>query len=229
MTEPPTLALLRLGRTAYGEALARQRAVHEQRKAGLCPDTLILTDHEPVLTLGRHADARHLRVPEAVLAARGIALVAVERGGDITYHGPGQLVAYPILDLSSYGRDIRRYIGALEQSVITLLTSYGIASERRPGTPGVWVGAEKIASVGVFISRWVTLHGLAINIDPDLAPFDLIEPCGLVGTRMTSLARLLGRPVALADAAERFIPLFRASLGNLAAAGAGTRVSDEIR
>lgn len=217
MFEPPSLRLLRLGRTGYAAALASQRAVHEQRKAGHCPDTLVLTEHEPVLTLGRHADARHLRVPESSLAARGIALVPVERGGDITYHGPGQLVAYPILDLTSYGRDIRRYIHALEQSAIDLLATYGVTGDRQTGTPGVWVGAEKIASVGVFISRWVTLHGLAINIDPDLAPFDLIEPCGLVGMRMISLARQLGRPVALAEAEERFIPAFTAALGNMAA------------
>jgi lipoate-protein ligase B len=219
-----SLAVERLGRTRYADALAVQRELHERRKAGQCGDTLILTEHEPVLTLGRGADSRYSLADSARLAALGIAVIPVERGGDVTYHGPGQLVAYPILDLTAHGKDIHRYVRALEASAIGLLAGYGVAGERRPGTPGVWVGERKIASVGVFVSRWVTLHGIAINIDPDLSHFELIHPCGLVGLRMTSLAAESGRAVPLAEAMERYIPAFTAALATPppAARGAGS-------
>ncbi|MGE0545139.1 MAG: lipoyl(octanoyl) transferase LipB [Dehalococcoidia bacterium] len=205
-------SVMNLGRTSYVDALARQRQVHERRKAGLCSDTLILTEHEPVLTLGRNADRRHILAGEDELQQLGIDVVPVERGGNVTYHGPGQVVAYPIVDLGGYGRDIRRYVGALEASAIRLLQRFGVEGERRPGTPGVWAGDAKIASVGVFVSRWVTLHGIAINIDPDLSHFDLIEPCGLVGVRMTSLARELGRAVPLIDVEASYMNDLIASL-----------------
>jgi lipoate-protein ligase B len=201
----------RWGRTAYAEALTRQRALHEARKAGERADTLVLTEHEPVLTLGRSADRRHVLADDARLAAEGIALVPVERGGDVTYHGPGQLVAYPILDLTAHGRDLRRYVRLLEESALGLLAAYGLSGERRPGTPGVWLGQEKIASLGVFVSRWVTLHGIAINVNTDLRHFDLIEPCGLVGMRMTSVAQALGRPAPLGQAEEAYLRAFAAA------------------
>jgi lipoate-protein ligase B len=190
-------SVLRLGRTLYDDALAAQRAVHNRRKAGLCSDTLILTEHEPVLTLGRNADRTHILASAGELYRMGINVVPVERGGNVTYHGPGQLIAYPIVDLTGFGRDIRRYVGALEDSALRLLRRFGVEGERRPGTPGVWAANGKIASIGVFVSRWVTLHGIAINIDPDLSHFDLIEPCGLAGVRMTSLAREVGRAIPL--------------------------------
>ena len=215
----PVVALLRLGRTAYLDTLRLQRDVHERRKAGLCGDTLILTEHAPVLTLGRGGDRRHILVEDAHLASLGIDVVPVERGGDVSYHGPGQLVAYPIVDLTAYGRDIHRYVRALEESAIRLLAHYGVTGTRRPGMPGVWVGEAKIASVGVFVSRWVTLHGIAINIDPDLSHFELINPCGLVGVQMTSLAHQLGRPVAPAEAEERYLATFQAVMEDLAATG----------
>lgn len=209
----PTVELIELGRTRYVEALAFQRHLHARRKAGEAPDTLILTEHRPVLTLGSAADGRHLLVPEAALAARGIDLVQVERGGDITYHGPGQLVAYPVLDLRGFGRDIHLYMRRLEETAIRLLADYGVAGERRPGTPGVWVGPRKIASVGVYISRWVTLHGIAINVAPDLSPFELINPCGLAGMEMTSIARETGRPAPLPAALGRYAQVFAAVFG----------------
>jgi lipoic acid synthetase len=197
-----------LGMTRYADALAYQREMQARRKAGDAPDTLILTEHLPVLTLGRFADGRHLLVPESALAARGIDLVHVERGGDITYHGPGQLVAYPILDLRGFGQDVHRYVRRLEETAIRLLAGFGVAGERRTGTPGVWVGPRKLASVGVHISRWVTMHGIAINVDPDLSPFELINPCGMAGMAMTSLALETGRSVALAEARERYTRSF---------------------
>ena len=212
---PPPITVLNLGRTTYLDTLALQRNVHERRKLGLCGDTVILTEHTPVLTLGRGADRRHLRVTETDLARLDIQVVPVERGGDITYHGPGQLVAYPILDLNRYGRDIHRYVRALEESAIRLLADDGVRGERRSGTPGVWVGDAKLASIGVFVSRWVTLHGIAINIDPNLSHFDLIHACGLVGTRMTSFSEVLGRPVALDGATTRYIGAFQSVAAEL--------------
>jgi lipoate-protein ligase B len=217
--ELPHVQLVDLGRTRYAEALVYQRELQARRKAGEAPDTLVLTEHEPVFTLGRFADGNHLLVSEAMLAERGIELVRVERGGDITYHGPGQLVAYPILDLHRFGRDVHRYIRRLEETAIRLLATYAVEGERRPGTPGVWVGARKIASVGVHISRWVTMHGIAINVEPDLAPFELINPCGLVGMEMTSVARVTGRPAPLAQAQERYAAVFAEVFGCSLAGG----------
>jgi lipoic acid synthetase len=211
------ISIVHLGRTAYRDALAVQRDVHQRRRSGTCGDTVIITEHEPVITLGRGADARNVLADPARLQQLGIEVVPVERGGDVTYHGPGQLVAYPILDLTFYGRDIRRYVRALEESAIRLIADNGLSGERKPGAPGVWVNGAKIASVGVFISRWVTLHGIAINIDPDLSHFDLIHPCGLAGVRMTSLSEVLGRAVPIGEAEERYLSHLLTSLDPLAA------------
>lgn len=200
--------VVRLGRMDYAAALTLQRDVQAQRKAGQTGDTLLLTEHNPVLTLGRGADARHLRVSRSALDVFGIALVQTERGGDITYHGPGQLVAYPILDLRSYGRDVHRYIRDLEETAIRLLRCYGVNARRQPGSAGVWAGEDKIASAGVFVSRWVTMHGIAINIAPNLAHFELIHPCGLAGQRMTSIADQRGRAPAMEDAFRAFASVF---------------------
>lgn len=214
-SEPPTpsLRLAQLGLTCYADALALQRDLRERRKTGEAPDTLILTEHHPVLTVGSHAGLDNLLIPEASLAARGIDLVRVERGGDITYHGPGQLVAYPILELTAYGRDVRRYVQRLEETAIQLLATYGVTGVRRPGTPGVWAGPRKIASVGVHISRWVTLHGIAINLDIDLAPFGLINPCGLAGMQMTSVARETGAAAPMEEAIRRYTTAFEIVFG----------------
>jgi lipoate-protein ligase B len=205
-----TVQLIDLGLTDYLEALALQRGMHALRRDDACGDTLLLTEHRRVLTIGRGADDRFLRVSPPVLAEHGIGLVRTERGGDITYHGPGQLVAYPILDLRNFGRDLRRYIRALEETALRLLATYGVEGRRAPGTPGVWVGAEKIASVGVFVSRWVAMHGIAINIAPSLEDFGLIHPCGLVGQRMTSVAALLGDAPPLGAAVARYAEVFAA-------------------
>ncbi len=211
--EAVAVRLLELGRTRYEDALALQRHLQAGRKLGREPDTLLLTEHEPVLTLGRNAGLDHLLVPPAELATRGIALVRVERGGDITYHGPGQLVAYPILDLAGFGRDVRRHIWRLEETAVRLLARFGVRGERRPGTPGVWVGPRKVASVGVYISRWVTMHGIAINVDMDLTPFTLIHPCGLAGLEMTTLARECGHRVPIEEAVRAYREAFAAVFG----------------
>lgn len=202
----------RLGRTAYQDAHRVQRDHHARRVAGEIGDALLLTEHDPVITLGRGADTRHLRVTELELQRLGVSLVPVERGGDITWHGPGQLVAYPIIDLRAYGRDVHRYVRTLEEAAIWLLATYDLAGERRPGTPGVWLGPAKVASVGVYVSRWVTMHGLAVNVDPDLRAFDLIHACGLVGMPLTSIAEALNQPLSIVDAFERFVACFDGAL-----------------
>src|SRR5579871_360557 len=178
----PDLRPVNLGLSAYLEALELQRTLHARRKAGTIGDTLVLTEHAPVITTGRHADFRHLLASSEALSRAGIPCVRCERGGDITYHGPGQLVAYPILDLGGYGRDLHRYISRLEETAITFCAAYGVQAARRPGAPGVYAGDAKIASVGVFVSRWVTMHGLAINLDPDPGHLGLLRPCGLPDT-----------------------------------------------
>ncbi|HEY8492006.1 MAG TPA: lipoyl(octanoyl) transferase LipB [Dehalococcoidia bacterium] len=200
--------LVDLGRTAYGEALALQRAVHAAREAGALPDTLLLTEHDPVLTLGRGANAANVTAPAGLLRARGIQVVRVERGGDVTYHGPGQLVAYPVLDLRDHGRDVHRYVRGLEEAAIRTLAAYGVAAGRRDGAPGVWVDGAKVAAVGVFVRRWVTMHGIALNVAPDLSPFGLINPCGMPGCPVTSLERLTGAAPPLAEVAGRFAAAF---------------------
>jgi len=198
-----------LGRTRYAEALEVQRRQHAARCRGECGDAVLLTEHERVLTAGRNADDRHLRVPRGSLAAHNVELLPTERGGDLTYHGPGQLVAYPICDLRDYDGGVRGHVRRLEETAVRLLRRYGIEADRRPGTPGVWVESAKIASVGVYVSRWVTMHGVAINIAPCLDDFDLIHPCGLIGVRMTSVSELLGRAPAITDAAQAYAEVFQ--------------------
>lgn len=209
----PAVHFLDLGRTEYTETLQLQRTLQARRKAGAIPDTVVITEHEPVITTGRNADFRHLLVPQPALAEAGIACVRCERGGDITYHGPGQLVVYPILDLSGYGRDLHRYIRNLEQTAIALCAAYGVHAERRPGAPGAYVDGAKIASVGVFVSRWVTMHGLAINLAPDPAQLALLRPCGLAGTALTAIALCGGTAPSYADAARRYQAIFLDTFG----------------
>ena len=184
--------LLDLGRTAYAEAHARQLALVGERQRGDGVDTLFLVEHEPVITVGRRPGARaHLHHPGAV------PVVEVERGGDVTYHGPGQLVAYPVLRLGEGERDLHRYLRNLEEAVLRAVVDLGVqGAERRAGATGVWVGARKLASIGVACRRWVSFHGLAVNVADDLGGFAGIEPCGFDPAVMTSLSELLGRPVA---------------------------------
>lgn len=177
-----------LGRIAYDEAHALQRALLEERANGRGRDTLLTMEHDPVMTLGRNADPSHLLLPEADYAARGIAVRHVERGGEVTYHGPGHLVMYPIVALRRNGISLRTHIRALEAALIAACAAYGIAAERRDGAPGCWVGERKIGAVGVRVERGVAWHGLALNVGRDLAPFDLINPCGHAGVVSTSLA-----------------------------------------
>lgn len=208
----PPPAVERLGRVGYRTALHLQRRRVAERARDAIGDTLLLVRHPPVVTLGRSGDRRHVLASEAELAARGIEVVASDRGGDVTFHGPGQIVGYPIVDLARRGRDLHRYLRDLEEVLLRGLAAFGLAAGRQPGLTGVWVGDAKIAAIGIRVSRWVAHHGFALNVDPDLSAFDLIVPCGLTGRRVTSMRRELGRAVNAApveDALERaFLEIF---------------------
>lgn len=185
-----------LGSIDYASAWQLQRELVQQRREGTIPDTLLLLEHcPPVITLGRAAHREHLLVSSHLLQEMGIQLVETDRGGDITYHGPGQLVGYPILDLREHGRDVHLYLRRLEEALIDALRHFGVVAHRKEGFTGVWVGEQKIAAIGVKVSHWVTMHGFALNICPDLSHFNLIVPCGIRDKGVTSLQRLLGREV----------------------------------
>jgi lipoyl(octanoyl) transferase len=187
------LTIVGLGRMPYGEALALQRSLAQRRIARSLPqDLLLLVEHPPVVTLGRGAHTEHI-APREFLEARGVELHEVERGGDVTFHGPGQLVGYPIFDLTEHRQDLHWFLRAIEEALITALAHCGITGERRAGYTGVWTGgqARKIASIGVHVKQWVTWHGFALNVVTDLSYFDLIVPCGIPDVVMTSMQREL--------------------------------------
>jgi lipoate-protein ligase B len=196
-------SLLKPGRVEYAAAWELQRRLVEARRAGEIGDVLVLLEHPHVYTLGRRADEAHVLVDQAGLAAIGAALFRIDRGGDVTYHGPGQIVGYPILDLKRRGADIHQYVHDVEEVIIRTLADYGPIADRSEGYPGVWVGDDKVAAIGVKVAHWVSSHGFALNVDPDLSYFGHIVPCGLHERGVTSIARLLGRPVDLAQAAAR--------------------------
>jgi len=180
--------VIQAGTVPYAEALEWQRQLAEDRIAGrLSNDVLVLLEHPPVVTLGRNSHAAHLLEPT------GIEVFEVERGGDVTFHGPGQLVGYPILDLRSYKQDLHWYLRTLEQALIEALAILDIPAERNPGFTGVWTRGKKIASIGIHVKQWVTWHGFALNVTTDLTHFDRIVPCGIQGVEMTSVEREGGR------------------------------------
>jgi len=190
-----------LGRIGYREAWARQKALLERRAAGEIDDQIVLLEHDPVLTLGRQGDERHVLAPPRELRRRGIEVIRVERGGEVTYHGPGQLVAYPIIRLGDRGILVRPLVAALEAAMIETCARLGVTATRRDGHPGCWVEGDpgrdrphrKIGALGLRIERGVSYHGIALNIDVDLRDFDLIDPCGMPGLVSTSIAEELGR------------------------------------
>jgi lipoyl(octanoyl) transferase len=193
----PTIEVRALGRISYAQAQDLQRHLVARRKQNLIPDQLLLLEHPHTITLGRNGHPENLLATDHALRAAGIAYHETDRGGDITYHGPGQLVGYPILDLAHWKRDVRAYARSLEQVMIDALACYGIAADRIQGCTGVWVDGKKIGAIGVHISRWVTSHGFALNVHPDLSYFGYIVPCGLPKP-VTSMAQL-GVDVAIAD------------------------------
>jgi lipoyl(octanoyl) transferase len=196
-----------LGLIGYAEACALQKRVEAARKAGAIEDVLLLCEHPHVITQGRSGKREHLLASDHVLRQKGVEYYETSRGGDITYHGPGQIVAYPILNLGAIRRDVVWYVRMLEEAMIRATAEFGITAERVPGKTGIWVRAgyteEKLAAIGVHISRWVTSHGLAYNRSTDLRYFDLIVPCGIADRRATSLEKLLGRQVEQKEVAPR--------------------------
>jgi lipoyl(octanoyl) transferase len=212
------LEVRRLGVVPYTDGLALQRALVEQRQHDRVDDLLLLLEHPHVLTLGVRGDGgrSHILANLDHLAARGIGIHETGRGGDITYHGPGQIVGYPIVDLKPDRRDVHRYVRDLEDVLIRTAADYGIEAHRVPGLTGAWVGSEKLAAIGVRIARWVTSHGFALNVSTDLECFNLILPCGLADRGVTSLERLLGRPVARAEVEDRLIVHFCDVFGRVA-------------
>jgi lipoyl(octanoyl) transferase len=218
------LLVIDLGLVEYGAAWELQRRVSAARKAGAIADVLLLCEHPHVITLGRSGKISNLRVPDEMLRRMGVSFFETNRGGDITYHGPGQLVGYPILNLSEIRRDVAWYVRSLEEAMIRATSEFGVASRRVPGCTGVWVDVptvamakgeapegtdeEKIGAIGVHLSRWVTSHGFAYNVSTNLRYFDLIVPCGIAGKRATSLEKLLGRRVEVKEAAPRIVAHF---------------------
>lgn len=187
------LEIVGLGRMPYAEALELQRRLAKERiEKRRKNDLLLLVEHPPVITLGRGFRPEHLRTPRALLEARGIEVHEIERGGDVTFHGPGQLVGYPIFDLAEHRPDLHWFLRRLEEALMAALGQFGIEARRREGYTGVWVQDRKIASIGIHVRQWVTWHGFALNVTTDLSYFDLIVPCGIPGVRMTSMQRELG-------------------------------------
>ena len=218
------LLVVDLGLVEYGAAWELQRRVAAARKAGAISDVLLLCEHPHVITLGRSGKISNLRAPDYLLRRMGVSFFETNRGGDITYHGPGQLVGYPILNLGEIRRDVAWYVRSLEEAMIRATAEFGVASKRVSGRTGVWVDVatriadqevkevkeveevkdeEKLAAIGVHLSRWVTSHGFAYNVSTDLRYFDLIVPCGIAGKRATSLEKLLGRRVEMKEVAPR--------------------------
>jgi lipoyl(octanoyl) transferase len=194
-----SIEVRRLGLVPFAEALALQRSLVEDRRAGRVGDLLLLLEHPHVITLGVRGDGgrSHIVADPDSLSAQGIEVHETGRGGDVTYHGPGQIVGYPIIDLSPDRRDVHRYVRDLEEVLIRTAADFGVEAGRVAGLTGVWVGHEKLAAIGVRIARWVTSHGFAINVSSNLDFFDLIVPCGIADRGVTSLERLVGHPVAL--------------------------------
>jgi lipoyl(octanoyl) transferase len=208
--EPRNIEVRRLGVISYADGLALQKALVEQRKAGEICDQLLLLEHPPVITLGVKArnDRSHIVAGTDTLEAEGVEVFETGRGGDVTYHGPGQLVGYPILDLRPDRCDVHKYVRDIEEVMIRMAASFGVTATRIPGLTGAWVGDEKLAAIGVRIARWVTSHGFAFNVNANLGHFNLIVPCGITDKGVTSLQKLLGREIPMADVEDSAISAF---------------------
>jgi lipoyl(octanoyl) transferase len=210
----PPLLVRTLGRIPYADGLRLQEALVAERQAQRTVDVLLLLEHEPVFTTGRNANAENMTTPPEALRERGFDVFETGRGGDVTYHGPGQVVGYPILELPEKRRDVHRYVRDLEEVMIRCCADFGVTAGRVPGMTGIWVGEEKVGAIGVRIARWVTSHGFALNVANDLAPFELVVPCGIKGRGVTSLSRLTNQPVNV-DAVKRRLALHVAEVFDL--------------
>lgn len=209
------IEIIDAGLVDYDEMLLKQRALFgvmvDAKKKGMSPakETLFLLEHNPVLTLGKHAHESNLLLPEEILSSRGVSVYRIERGGDVTFHGPGQLVAYPLIDLEAHRLGVKDYVDLLEEAVIRSVNEYGIEGVRVAGASGVWIGKgtpqeRKICALGVKCSRYITMHGLALNVNTDLSYFKLINPCGFTDKGVTSIAKELGHAVDIQEVKEKF-------------------------
>ncbi|HWP97802.1 MAG TPA: lipoyl(octanoyl) transferase LipB [Syntrophomonadaceae bacterium] len=187
---------LELGTEEYGKVFTLQKQLNQARRKGTVPDTVIFLEHHPCFTVGRKGGFEHILMSEEYLNQEGIQVYESDRGGDVTYHGPGQLICYPIIDLNGYGRDVHVYARKMEQILIATLASFSIKAGRKEEYPGVWVGAAKIGAEGIAVQRWVTMHGVSLNVCPDMRHFSFIIPCGISALGVTSMEKLLGyRPI----------------------------------
>ena len=223
------LQVRRLGVVPYAEGLALQQELVAARKADRIPDQLLLLEHPPVITLGAKVrdDRSHVLASEQALDEAGVELFEAGRGGDVTYHGPGQLVGYPIIDLRPDRCDIHRYVRDLEEVMIAAAAAFGVRADRVRGLTGAWVGQDKLAAIGVRISRWITSHGFAFNVATDLSHFSLIVPCGIEDRGVTSLGRLLGQPPPMRSVEDEVIQAFTVTFGRepeKAAVSTGTAI-----
>ena len=223
------LQVRRLGVVPYAEGLVLQQELVAARKADRIPDQLLLLEHPPVITLGAKVrdDRSHVLASEQALDEVGVELFEAGRGGDVTYHGPGQLVGYPIIDLRPDRCDIHRYVRDLEEVMIAAAAAFGVRADRVRGLTGAWVGQDKLAAIGVRISRWITSHGFAFNVATDLSHFSLIVPCGIQDRGVTSLGRLLGQPPPMSSVEDAVIQAFTATFGREpedASASTGTAI-----
>jgi len=198
----------RLGLVDYGEAYHRQRRLLKKRLDGEIEDTLLLLEHPPTITIGKSGKLENVLVSQEQLASEGISLFFTDRGGDVTYHGPGQMVAYPIIDLRNRGRDIHRYVNELEEVVIRTLADFSIAAHRDGGHAGVWVKEGEIAAIGLSVKRWITMHGIALNVNSNLEHFSLINPCGFSDRTATSISKLLSKNIPMEEVIEGLITHF---------------------
>ena len=208
--ETRKIEVRRLGVISYADGLALQKQLVEQRRADAIPDQLLLLEHPPVITLGVKSrnDRSHIVAGVDTLEAEGVEVFETGRGGDVTYHGPGQLVGYPIIDLRPDRCDVHKYVRDLEEVMIRMAATFGVTATRIPGLTGAWVGNEKLAAIGVRIARWITSHGFAFNVNSNLDHFGLIVPCGITDKGVTSLQKLLGREVSMAEVEESAILSF---------------------
>lgn len=205
------LEVMDWGLLSYGEAFERQKALVQERIDEWVPDRLVMVEHRPVVTIGKSGGKKDLRLPETFLRGKGVEVYRTDRGGQATYHGPGQMVAYPILKLKN--TDLHAYVQSLLQTVADVLRDYGLEPEFKSGNPGLWLEGKKIASTGIGVKRWVTYHGIALNVNTDLTVFNWIVPCGNAGEIVTSMDRELGRPLDMAKVKTRFIKAFQQLFG----------------
>ena len=201
-------AVYQLGLIEYGDAYHLQKDLFQERLDGQITDTLLLLEHTPTITIGKSGKLENILVSPEQLTEDGVSLFFVDRGGDVTYHGPGQLVAYPIIDLRERGRDVHQYVHDLEEVVIRTLNDFGIEGCRDVTHAGVWVNGEEVAAIGLSIRRWISMHGFAINVNPELNHFSLINPCGFSDRRATSIANLVSRDVPMEAVIERLLAHF---------------------